>query len=77
MDELHGEGGSFEVDKATGKRKRVGEKFNEHHPEGDRARDASGKPIDAQPIAPQPSFPAPAAAPWDEPRAEKPKKGAA
>lgn len=53
---------------------RVGEKFREHHPDGDRARDADGRPIVEPQPEPQPSFPAPAKG--DEPKADK-KKGAA
>jgi len=66
MDEFHGEGGTFEIDKASGKRKRVGD-APKSHPDGDRARDQDGKPIAERQPKPQPALPAPQLAPWEQP----------
>ncbi len=57
-DEFHGQGGTYEV--REGKRVLVTPP-TQSHPEGDRARDADGKPIDEAPAAaeatPQPDAP--------------------
>jgi hypothetical protein len=71
-DKHHGEGGTYEVDKATGERRRV-EEATKPHPEGDRPRDAQGKPIEEKPAGnPQPALPAPAPAPWASAEASTP-----
>jgi len=55
-DEFHGVGGSYEV--RDGKRVRVDEP-QQHHPDGDRARDPDGNALD-QPEAIAPALPVPA-----------------
>jgi hypothetical protein len=64
--EHQGEGGTFEIDKSTGERKRVGIAFKPHHKEGDRARDGEGEPIAGVSREDHAALPAPAKqAPWD------------
>ncbi len=59
MDKFQGEGGSFEI--RNGERVQVSAP-GKPHPEGDRARDADGKPVDLPPPNPQESaLPAPPA----------------
>ena len=63
-DEFSGQGGSYVIDK-DGKRMRV-ETPTQDHPEGNRPRDAEGKPLDFAAAAgapPIPAAPAPEAAP--------------
>lgn len=50
-DEFHGQGGSYIVE--NGARRRV-EESTKDHPEGNRPRDADGKPLDALPAPEQP-----------------------
>ncbi len=67
-DKYHGQGGTFVVNK-QGERERAKDadgreiKPGEPHPDGDRARDANGKPFDEQLEAKAPAIPAPAATP--------------
>jgi hypothetical protein len=79
MDKYQGQGGEFEVDKATGERKRKGE-APKGEPAGGGARDRDGKPVKDNVDKCQPALPAaPARAPWDTESAEqqtKTKKGA-
>ena len=85
MDKYQGQGGEFEVDKATGERRRKGE-APRAEPAGGGARDKDGKPIKESLDKCQPAMPAaPERAPWDapaesaEPQSEphtKTKKGA-
>lgn len=74
-DKYHGQGGTFEV--RNGERVRVG-KEQETHKDGDRARDADGKPIDKPLEGAQPALPKPQPAPWEQPMADPKtfKKGA-
>jgi hypothetical protein len=65
-DQKQGEGGTFEIDKSTGERKRVGTAFKAHHEEGDRARDGKGEPIADVRREDHAALPAPAKrSPWD------------
>jgi hypothetical protein len=55
LDEFHGEGGTFEV--RDGKRILVTPP-TQPHPDGDRARNADGKPVDETPAAAEAAPPA-------------------
>lgn len=75
MDKFQGEGGSFEM--RNGERVQTAEP-SAPHPDGDRARDADGKPVD--PKAPDPTenaLPKPGPAPWVAPDATPSVTGAA
>jgi hypothetical protein len=60
QDQHQGEGGAYVM--RDGQRVRV-EEPTKDHPEGNRARDASGKPIDATPVLSAEEKPAPPAGP--------------
>lgn len=60
----HGEGGRYEL--RDGERVRVDEP-QKHHPEGDRARDERGRPVDLPLDRVEPALPAPLRAPWAGP----------
>jgi len=60
-DKFHGQGGTFKVN-SRGERERVGEEVKPH-PDGDRARDADGKPFDTL-EATTPALPKPGTPPW-------------
>lgn len=79
QDKFHGQGGSYEFDRATRERRRTDEPRAE--PAGGGARDKDGKPIQEKRPACEPAIPAAATrAPWEgepEAPAEKPtRKGA-
>lgn len=59
-DKYHGQGGSFEV--RNGERVRVTD-VPKPHKDGDRARDADGKPFDKE-EATAPAIPKPGTPPW-------------
>lgn len=65
MDKFQGQGGNFEI--KNGVRVQTA-KPSAPHPDGDRARDADGKPVDPPPPDPSESaLPQPAPAPWAAP----------
>ena len=67
-DKYHGQGGTYEVDKASGERV-LKEGPTKPEPPGGGARDSDGKPI-AKPVSTTESaLPAPAPAPWATPQA--------
>ncbi len=57
-----GSGGTFEI--REGKRIRTS-KPAESHPDGDRARNADGEPVDQAPTETAPALTPPGRAPWD------------
>lgn len=70
-DKFAGEGGSYVIDPATGERRQI-EPPTRPHAEGDRGRDAQGKPIQERPGGPQPALPTPAPAPGASAEASTP-----
>jgi hypothetical protein len=65
-DKFHGQGGTFEV--RNGERVRSSEP-QKVHKDGDRARDADGKPVDKLLDQVEPALPKPQPAPWAQPAA--------